>query len=128
MSSRTVIEAVAVELGAARSRESQHYCSAGEGSWSFGKGKDAEGTWRYESVIVDEASIGLVIGECCAVGVWGCGAVDDGCGVTIESVGWRIEGIEEVVGEAGARYVESWSLEGIWKIGQRAIEVELMEE
>ena len=96
LSGRSVIEAVFVELGAARSRKGQRYCSAGEGCRYFSKGKDAEGTWRYESVIVHEAAIRLVIGEGRAVGVGGCYSADDKWYATVQRGGWGAEGALEV--------------------------------
>ena len=127
LSSRTVIEAVVVEFRAARSRKGQRDGATGWKGWHFGKGKDAERTWRHEPVIVHEAAVRLVIGEGRAVGVGRGGAVDDERDAAVEG-GGRVEGVLEVVGQARSSGIESGSFEAGWEIDEGSVLVEGEEE
>ena len=95
LSGRTVIEAVVVELGAARSRKDQHYCSARQSDRYRSHRKNAERTWVHQPVIVHEAAVRLVIGEGISIGIWRGAAIDDVKDATVERVAGGVEGVSE---------------------------------
>ena len=125
--SRTVIEAILIDLRSSRSGNRQSDSSTGWRSRRLSKAK-AECTWRYEPIIMDETPIRLIIGEGCAVRVWMDGAIDDERSASIEGERRGIEGIAEVVDLAGLTTGEHWSFEAGWKIGQSSALIEGLEE